>query len=118
MHTKFGLFLVEYRDRHNYSLRQMASVLGVSAAFLSAIELGKKRIPDTFYSRLVEKFIFTKKEKEVLKDAIAISNKVVEIELDDLTKLETEVAILFARNLTSLSSDKLRQIKELLKLEE
>ena len=115
MHAKLGDFLIDYRDRHDYSLRQMASVLGVSAAFLSALEVGKKKIPDTFYDRLLEKFIFTKKEKKNLKDAIALSNGSVEIDLCGLNKTEREVSILFARNFKHLSKDTLLQIKELVK---
>lgn len=118
MHVKLGDFLIKYREKQDISLRQMSSALGVSASFLSAIEIGKKKVPDSLYDRLVNTFTFTPQEQDTLKDAIALANGSVEIDLSGLNKTETEVSMMFARNFKNLSKENLLKIKHIMEEDE
>lgn len=46
MLTSVGRFLRTLRIDHGEILKDMADVLGVSSAFLSAVENGKKKMPE------------------------------------------------------------------------
>jgi len=48
MITEYGKFLRKLRIDQGQILKTMAEKLGVSSAFLSAVENGKKKIPKTF----------------------------------------------------------------------
>lgn len=45
MITKLGVFLRKIRIDNNENMKDMASILGVSSSFLSAVENGKKTMP-------------------------------------------------------------------------
>ena len=47
MVTSFGKALRKLRIDRGMVLKNMADMLGVSSAYLSAIELGKRAIPDS-----------------------------------------------------------------------
>ena len=53
-YTRFGEEMRVLRTRRHQTLQNMADVLGVSKPFLSAVEAGKKRIPDKWIDILCE----------------------------------------------------------------
>ena len=54
MITEYGKFLRKLRIDQGQILKTMAEKLGVSSAFLSAVENGKKKIPKTREEKLVK----------------------------------------------------------------
>ena len=52
MISKFGLYVRFIREKENDSLRKMADKLNVSAAFLSAMEVGRKTIPIEYAKKI------------------------------------------------------------------
>ncbi len=115
MRTRIGEFFVKIRRRTNKSLRQMASDLGISPAFLSSVENGKKKMPDSWFSRIPETYSLSEEELEEFKTAAYESFEIVEISLTNASEMNKKLAIRFARRFSDIddqSSAELMQILE------
>ena len=82
--SEIGMYLKRIRGKTGDSLRIMAAKLKMSAAYLSAIEGGKRNIPENFFSLLCEVYTFDEKEREELRNAILASTSNYKIDLSTL----------------------------------
>jgi predicted transcriptional regulator len=108
--TDFGRAVRKARIDVGVTLQDMAASLSVSPAFLSSLEVGRKRIPEEWVKK-IQKFF---KEKgaaipnlQVLAD---ISNKT--ISLDEMNPQKAMLLAGFAR--TALTKEQLKKLSELL----
>ena len=69
MLTSIGRFLRKLRIDNGEILKDMAEALGVSSAFLSAVENGKKKMPDGWIEKLKSIYSFTEEQSEELQAA-------------------------------------------------
>ncbi len=99
MISKFGLLMREIRSNYGESLRDLANKLGISAAFLSAMEVGKKKIPADYVERITNIYNLDEEYKARLEDAVSLSNKRVTLDLTELNKKQTEASLAFARKI-------------------
>ncbi|NOL51802.1 helix-turn-helix domain-containing protein [Pelistega suis] len=99
--TKFGQFIRKYRINNLILLKHMADCLGVSSAFLSAVETGKKNLPPDFEKKLLEKYTFSKEEKQELLTSIDNSKtqEIIQMPEDSFNK---ELVGAFCRNFETL----------------
>lgn len=112
--TPFGRTIRKYRIDHGLLLKNMADRLGVSSAYLSALEYGTKPVTKSFEDRLLRNFDFSGLEKEELLKAIDLSR--TEVTFDVANKpLEQQIAGAFCRNFSSLDEKKKKKILELLR---
>ena len=56
MRTSIGDFLRKLRLTKEQKLKDMAELLGVTSAFLSAVENGKKSMPDSWLRKIKDKY--------------------------------------------------------------
>lgn len=115
MFTSFGKFARKLRMNNNELLKDMADRLKVTSSYLSAVEHGKKRIPDDWQEELSEIYHLSSEQIDELKLAIIQSANEIEINLRNTTDVQKQVAYSFARRLESLSEDELDKIQEILK---
>ena len=115
MLTSIGKFLRKMRIDHEEILKDMAEKLGVSSAFLSAVENGKKKMPEIWFEKLKSIYSFTAEQAEELQKAIIDTNNMVEIELKNASKINKDLAISFAREFDSLDDETSKQILKILK---
>lgn len=108
--TDFGKAVRRARLDADVNLSTMAETFGVTAAFLSSLESGRKNISDEWLSK-IEKF-FQERNVQVtgLRELADVSNKVVP--LDGLAPNEQRVVSAFAR---SASPELFAQVEALLK---
>lgn len=118
MISKFGLCIRNIREKKNDSLRQMALKLGVSAAFLSAMEVGRKSIPIEYVDKIKSIYDLTEEEKIELENSIYETNERVSLELSNMCEAQKDVSMLFARKIKNADSDLLKKLKEALSDEE
>ena len=97
MLTKVGKFLREMRLNNDEILKEMAVKLGVTSAFLSAVENGKKKMPASMRNKIVKKYELSDEDIEALDNAILESNDSVEINIRSLPDDRKGLAISFAR---------------------
>lgn len=69
MLTPFGKALRKLRLDLNISLKDMAEKLNVSSSFLSAVETGKKKIPQNFLKKIITSYKLPRKNVWELSDA-------------------------------------------------
>jgi transcriptional regulator with XRE-family HTH domain len=75
----------------------LASDLGISPAFLSAVENGKKKMPDAWISLIPEIYNFSADEIEEFKDVAYESFDTVAVNIANASEANKKLAIRFAR---------------------
>lgn len=111
--TQFGQFIRKYRISHLILLKHMADSLGVSSAFLSAVETGKKSLPPDFEGKLLEKYPFSENEKSELLAAIDNSKTREYIPMPE-NLVDRELVGAFCRNFKTLDTPTKEEILRLL----
>ncbi len=115
MLTDFGRYLRKLRIDCGELIRDMADKLGVTASYLSAVETGKRNIPEAWVDEIVTKYGLDGSAKSDLTKAAANSAKVIKLGLDEVSADRREAAILFAREFKDLDDATILQIRDLLK---
>lgn len=115
MLTSVGRFLRKLRIDNGEILKDMAEALGVSSSFLSAVENGKKKMPEGWLEKLKSIYSFTAEQSEELRTAVINTNDVVELNLQNATPGNRALAISFAREFDSLDAETSKKIFEILK---
>lgn len=105
MITQLGIFLRKLRLDSGEIMKEMAAKLEVSSSFLSAVENGKKKMPDSWYDTIVNLYKLDKDQQDELMTAIEESQKSVEINLEDLSREKKRLAFSFARELENLNKE-------------
>ena len=115
MRTKLGDLLRSIRMKADISLRRMASDLGISPAFLSAVENGKKKMPDAWISLIPEIYDLSADEIEEFKDVAYESFDTVAVNIANASEANKKLAIRFARRFEDIdekTSEELLSILE------
>jgi transcriptional regulator with XRE-family HTH domain len=117
MLTPFGIEIRKYRIEKALTLSDMAESIGVSPAYLSAIETGKRNISDDILYKILGVLQISDETKGHLIKLAGDSKKVVQISLANASSQSREMIAAFARKFSSLSSDDIEKIKNLLEKE-
>lgn len=113
--TPFGRFMRTLRLDKTMLLKECADLLGVTPAYLSALEHGKKGAPnDKFVERIVSALRLSPDEARALREAIRNSDTRIVLPLKS-TPFAYETANAFARELPSLTEDQLKRIRAIVK---
>lgn len=111
MLTEFGRTLRMMRIAHgNKTLGDLGEMLGVSAAFVSAIETGKKSVPPSFLNQLKVQLNLDAEEVRRLEVAAAKQAKEISMGLHDRTDRARELAVAFARRFESMSDAEVEKV--------
>ena len=113
MRTELGYFLRSIRVKADISLRKMSSDLGISPAFLSAVENGKKKIPNSWLTLIPETYHLSDEDAEEFKNIAYESFDVVELNLANASESNKKLAIRFARRFEDIDE---KTSAELLKI--
>ncbi|WP_370578607.1 helix-turn-helix domain-containing protein [Snodgrassella alvi] len=108
--TEFGKAIRKARIDINATMVSMADDLGVSVAFLSSLENGRKKISDDWVKKIDNFFLKNNKEIKNLKALAEISNKVVPI--DNLSFEQQMLISHFAK--TRLTSKDLKKFADII----
>lgn len=110
--TAFGKKLRKLRIEKDLLLKDMAEHLNISAAQLSAIELGKRSISSDIVSRLID--VYELENVDEINDIVAISQPTQKVDFTDATDNQKKLMVTFARSFTELSDDRVEEIQKLL----
>ncbi|MCL2206188.1 MAG: helix-turn-helix domain-containing protein, partial [Treponema sp.] len=97
MLTEFGQFLRKLRIDCNELLKDMAGKLGVTSSYLSAVETGKRSIPEGWVKKICQYYDLPMFDQEALEIAAANSVTTVTMSLNNKVPKRRETALLFAR---------------------
>lgn len=75
--TPYGKRIRMERLKREIIALEMAEKLGVTPSFLSSVELGRKKVPQTWMEKLTEYLSLSESEQKQLETLIARSNAIV-----------------------------------------
>jgi transcriptional regulator with XRE-family HTH domain len=115
--TPLGAKMRELRASRGVTLKQMASALNVSSAYLSALEHGKRGRPTwILLQRIIHYFNVIWDEAEELQRLAELSDPRIAIDTGGLSPEATELANRLARDISRLTPEDLGALKaELIK---
>ena len=106
--NEFGKLLAGKRIEKNLLSMDTAKTLGVSLAYLSNVEHGRKKVPQEWFGKLVSHLELSLPEATELKVAMMRSNKAVELEVT--TPEEAAVLAAFDLNRQNLTEDRAERL--------
>lgn len=112
MLTELGKVMRIIRINTGDSMRTMASKIGLSAAYLSAIENGKRNVPENMEELLSKHYELSDTDRVKIKEAIEQSSSKVKINLTEMT--EKKKKLIFTIKDTDLDDDTLNQLCEII----
>lgn len=115
MLNAFGKMVRRIRLERGHLLKDMADILGVTSSFLSAVENGKKAVPETWVKIIVNRYNLDIPEAKALERAIEESKSSIKINLSGCGNYSRDVALSFAREFKQLGVEELEQINQILK---
>ena len=113
-YTKFGEYMRILRIKHHEVMGDLAKVLGVKTSFLSAVETGKKNIPENWFDLITKHYKLTDNEKEELLEAMEMSKTQVKLNLSNSENFKREMALQFQRSFNEIDEDTAKIIINLL----
>lgn len=113
--TPLGLKLRELRRRKGVSQKEMAAALGVSAAYLSALEHGRRGVPTwALLQKIIGYFNIIWDDADEVQRLAGQSHPRVVIDTSGLSPAATELANLLAERIGSLDAVTLERLLALL----
>ena len=108
MLTDLGKVLRIIRINTNDSMKMMADKLDLSISYLSAIENGKRNIPDDFKQKVLSSYNLSEKDKQTLEDAIVATKSNVKVNLTELSSQKKK--IIMAVTQSNLDDETIKQL--------
>lgn len=113
--TPFGKALRKLRIDKDMLLKEMADGAGVTPAFLSAVEVGRKAIPKNLVDRIADGTRLDAETRIQLRTAADLSASHVEIPLAGVSSMfDRTLAVQLARNFDTLDEGQKNSIKEIM----
>ena len=112
--TKFGIFVRKLRLDKGIRLRDMAKDLGISPAYLSAMETGHKDIPDSLADKISSVYNLSIEQIKELKHSIILSKQKICITTGQIA-WKNEIVSKLREKLDNLSEEQQFKIIEVLK---
>lgn len=106
--TEIGKILRKLRVDSGETAGVMAGNLGITPAYLSAIELGKRRMTEEIQTQIIFMYELSADDRETITRASA--DKPMKLDLLGATAAQIETARLFAKWFRKLDSETLQQI--------
>jgi len=114
MLTNLGRVLRKMRIDHGEILKDMADRFGITASYLSAVENGKRPIPEVWEKIILESYPLDERQKDELRRAVIESIDSITLDVSESGFANKEVAFAFARKVADLPEEKLLEIKRIL----
>ena len=113
-YTKFAEFLRVLRVKNHENMGDTAKLLGVKVSFVSAVENGKKNVPDDWVDKIVGHYNLNANEKKELIKAIEDSKTATKISLVAVPNFKRQVALQFQRSFDDIDEETAKKILDLL----
>ena len=113
-YTPFGEFFRILRIKHHEVLNDAKDFLGVTCAYISSVECGKRAVPSDWKDKIIVHYNLNDKEIAELDDSIVKSATSVKLGLVNTTNVQRSVAIQFQRSFDNLDEESAKEIMEIL----
>jgi transcriptional regulator with XRE-family HTH domain len=106
--TPFGAKVREFRKQRKVSMKDMADAIGVTPAYLSALEHGHRGLPSWYLvQRIIAYFNVIWDEAEEITRLARLSHPRVVVDTSGLSPAATELANKLADNIASMSDEEI-----------
>lgn len=112
--TALGKYLRILRLNHAEIMKIMAEKVGVSVAYLSSVELGKKVPSSKFLKNIELSYGLTGDSLEEFRSAAAKSLDSVSIDLSNSDDNDKKLALVFARKISEMNRDEKNELARFL----
>ena len=109
MVNNFGKFCRKLRIDRNELLYDMAGKLGVSSAFLSKVENGKKKPPEEWKGILIQEYDLDQKQIKELNQYMYEAQNYNNIDISYMNDSDRMMMLSFARKFNSIDKNKLKE---------
>jgi hypothetical protein len=92
----------------------MADKLGVTSSYLSAVEMGKRPMPQEWFTKIITMYELGREQQAVFREAEAHNATSITFDLENSGVFQRETALCFARSFEKLDDASLKHIMELL----
>ena len=117
-YSKYGELMRILRIKNREVMADTAKLLGVKLPFVSAVESGKKNVPEEWISVLVERYGLNDAEQAELREAVENSKTQMKINLVAATNTQRRLAVQFQRSFEKLDDETAAEILSLLNKED
>ncbi|MDA8261124.1 MAG: helix-turn-helix transcriptional regulator [Betaproteobacteria bacterium] len=114
MTTDFGRKVQQLRQLAGMTLFEVAQKMNLSSAFLSAVENGRKRVPDDFVEKLGRALPEARTNADTLESMANQARQQVVVPLPKASRQDADLATALARKFNTLSDDQKRYIRAIL----
>ncbi|MFC4403339.1 helix-turn-helix domain-containing protein [Gracilibacillus xinjiangensis] len=114
MLTAFGKFCRKLRIDEGDLLKDMASKLGVTSSYLSAVENGKRNVPQDWIKKITEVYTLDYDQQIKLQNSAEESKINNKVDLKNLTNSDKDIMMALARSIDGMNEDDKVIIKNLL----
>ena len=116
--TSLGKRLRKIRIDNDEITLNMAEKLGISISYLSAIEHGKRNIPNDFIQKLFDKYQLSEEMKTLIqKDVVDYSGE-MKLIISQMNEQQQELSLLYARKINKLNDKQIKKMRRFLNGEE
>lgn len=115
MLTLFGKFCRKLRIDNGELLKDMATRLGVTSSYLSAVENGKRNVPQEWLNKITEIYSLEKSQVKELKVAIEKSQLNNKVSLKGLNSEDRDLVLALARKIDGMNDKEKAMLKNLFK---
>ncbi len=118
--TPFGREVRKHRVDRGETQSDVARALGVSVAFWSSIETGRRNIPSDLLQKIIEHFRLSNIEEKRFRHLVEVSKEEVKVNLQRLSDPGREVVVGLARKFeeNSLSAQQWARLRDILNSED
>lgn len=110
--TALGIFLKKLRLDHGEVLINMAQKLGVSSAYLSTVENGKRSAPVSWVEAIAREYSLSEEQTAELSALVSESISQVRLNVGSYNSQKRDLAVAFARSFDSFDDDDVRTFME------
>ena len=117
MITEFGRILRNIRMECNELLKDMADKLNITSSYLSAIEHGKREIPEGFVNDIICLYNLNETAAAEVKRVAVKSRLTLKLDLNGQGEKTKNLANAFARKLGDLDDNQINEMMNIIKKE-
>ena len=114
MLTEFGKFCRKLRVDHDETQQDIANYLGVTTAYLSTVEHGKRNISEKIVDKLISRYNLSGAKLNQFKSTITNSISFIKIHLHKMNSLDRELILKIYYNLNELNDKDKRELIEVI----
>ena len=116
--TSLGKRLRKIRIDNDEITLNMAEKLGISISYLSAIEHGKRNIPNDFIQKLFDKYQLSEEMKTLIQKDVADYSGEMKLIMSQMNEQQQELSLLYARKINKLNDKQIKKMRRFLNGEE